>query len=73
MSAPQWEYSRQRPIYDNNHLSRASRGDNTQFETPDTSPSRLESRDSSGEDEIEMVHSLSLTPPPLTPMKKLPT
>ncbi|KAF5742964.1 serine/arginine repetitive matrix protein 2-like [Tripterygium wilfordii] len=59
------------PIYDNDHLNRDSRGDNTPFETPDTSPSRLESGDSSGEDEIEVVHSFPLTPP-LTPMKKLP-
>ncbi|KAJ0090554.1 hypothetical protein Patl1_13225 [Pistacia atlantica] len=62
------------PIYDND-ASRLSRAD-TPFETPDTSPSRLETGGSSGEDEIAQPspssqHSLPITPP-LTPMKKLP-
>ncbi|XP_044472450.1 uncharacterized protein LOC123201062 [Mangifera indica] len=64
------------PIYDND-ASRLSRAD-TPFETPDTSPSRLEtgSSSSSGEDEIiqpspSSQHSVPITPP-LTPMKKLP-
>ncbi|XP_062090762.1 uncharacterized protein LOC133797023 [Humulus lupulus] len=62
------------PIYDNGE-SRES-GVNTPFETPDTSPSRLEmsgSDSSSGEeDEVaQPLHSSPLTPP-LTPMKKLP-
>ncbi|KAJ4846407.1 hypothetical protein Tsubulata_006032, partial [Turnera subulata] len=59
------------PIYDNN----ASRV-NTPYETPDSSPSRLEQGGSSGEEEgeeevINQPHSLPGTPP-LTPMKKLP-
>lgn len=62
------------PIYDND-ASRVS-GVNTPFETPDSSPSRLEmSGYSSGEDEIAQPSPSSpsspLTPP-LTPMKKLP-
>lgn len=62
------------PIYDND-ASRAS-GVNTPFETPDSSPSRLETvGSSSGEDEIAQPSPSSpsspLTPP-LTPMKKLP-
>lgn len=73
------------PIYDNEGnrgLSMNSRED-TPFETPDTSPSRLETGDSSassssGEEEIKQVVALSTNPnsptstPPLTPMKKLP-
>ncbi|KAJ0030359.1 hypothetical protein Pint_13161 [Pistacia integerrima] len=55
------------PIYDND-ASRLSRAD-TPFETPDTSPSRLETGGSSGE--ASSQHSLPITPP-LTPMKKLP-
>lgn len=62
------------PIYDND-ASRVS-GVNTPFETPDSSPSRLEmAGSSSGEDEIAQPSPSSpsspLTPP-LTPMKKLP-
>ncbi|XP_002514319.2 uncharacterized protein LOC8284810 [Ricinus communis] len=67
------------PIYDND-ASRPSRVE-TPFETPDSSPSRLEtggssSSSSSGEEEIAQPspsspRSLPLTPP-LTPMKKLP-
>ncbi|KAJ4708438.1 putative Transmembrane protein [Melia azedarach] len=62
------------PIYDND-ASRLSRED-TPFETPDTSPSRLETGGSSSEEEISQPspssqHSLPNTPP-LTPMKKLP-
>ncbi|XP_024979787.1 putative protein TPRXL [Cynara cardunculus var. scolymus] len=40
--------------------------DKTPFETPDTSPSRLETEDSSGDEEISSSRT------PLTPMKKLP-
>uniref|UniRef100_A0A9I9DXC2 Uncharacterized protein n=1 Tax=Cucumis melo TaxID=3656 RepID=A0A9I9DXC2_CUCME len=63
------------PIYDNDAI-RPSRGDNTPFETPSSSPSRLERCSSSEEDEIvaspsSTIHSLPNTPP-LTPMKKLP-
>ncbi|KAJ9167804.1 hypothetical protein P3X46_019397 [Hevea brasiliensis] len=63
------------PIYDND-ASRASRVE-TPFETPDSSPSRLETgASSSGDEEIarrspSSPHSLPGTPP-LTPMKKLP-
>ncbi|PON94552.1 hypothetical protein TorRG33x02_095870 [Trema orientale] len=61
------------PIYDNGE-SRVS-GVNTPFETPDTSPSRLEmsGSGSSGEDD-EVGQPLPSSPltPPLTPMKKLP-
>ncbi|CAK7334950.1 unnamed protein product [Dovyalis caffra] len=56
------------PIYDND-ASRASRVD-TPYETPDSSPSRLEIvGSSSGEEEIALP---SPSTPPLTPMKKLP-
>lgn len=63
------------PIYDND-ASRLSMAD-TPFETPDTSPSRLESGGgSSSEDEIAQASPSSPQPvpntPPLTPMKKLP-
>ncbi|XP_022729958.1 uncharacterized protein LOC111285013 [Durio zibethinus] len=60
------------PIYDND----AGRPD-TPFETPDTSPSRLENSGSSGDDEktqpshVGVLHSPPMTPP-LSPMKKLP-
>ncbi|XP_027343222.1 uncharacterized protein LOC113855789 [Abrus precatorius] len=60
------------PIYENDE-SQGS-GANTPFETPDTSPSRLERSGSSEEDEAlpcVTTHSPPLTPP-LTPMKKLP-
>ncbi|XP_015898376.2 uncharacterized protein LOC107431868 [Ziziphus jujuba] len=62
------------PIYDNDG-TRFS-GVNTPFETPDSSPSRLEmAGSSSGEDEVSQPSPSSpsspLTPP-LTPMKKLP-
>ncbi|XP_061993492.1 flocculation protein FLO11 [Rosa rugosa] len=73
------------PIYDN-EANRASSSTtteaNTPFETPDTSPSRLEmggSTSSSGEDNDEVAQPTpsgsgpsSPTTPPLTPMKKLP-
>ncbi|GLT29013.1 hypothetical protein SLA2020_039070 [Shorea laevis] len=62
------------PIYDN-EACRA----NTPFETPDTSPSRLEDGGSSDDDdEKEIAQPSSVSPhsppltPPLTPMKKLP-
>ncbi|GLT98586.1 hypothetical protein SLE2022_160850 [Rubroshorea leprosula] len=58
------------PIYDND-AGRAS----TPFETPDTSPSRLEDGSSSdGDDENKIAPLSSDCPrsPPLTPMKKLP-
>jgi len=60
------------PIYEN-HESQGS-GANTPFETPDTSPSRLEKSGSSEEDEATpcVSHSPPCTPP-LTPMKKLPS
>ncbi|QCD85287.1 uncharacterized protein LOC114178081 [Vigna unguiculata] len=60
------------PIYEN-HGSQVS-GANTPFETPDTSPSRLERSGSSEEDEATpcITHSPPSTPP-LTPMKKLPS
>ncbi|KAK4604200.1 hypothetical protein RGQ29_012631 [Quercus rubra] len=60
------------PIYDND--ARPSRVD-TPFETPDTSPSRLEMSGSSGDDEVAQTSPCSPsspTTPPLTPMKKLP-
>ncbi|KAA8523107.1 hypothetical protein F0562_009530 [Nyssa sinensis] len=62
------------PIYDN-EFGRTSRAD-TPFETPDTSPSRLETGGSSGDDDKDQSSpsspsSLPITPP-LTPMKKLP-
>ncbi|XP_020220634.1 uncharacterized protein LOC109803460 [Cajanus cajan] len=59
------------PIYENDE-SQGS-GANTPFETPDTSPSRLEKVGSSEEDEATpcVTHSPPYTPP-LTPMKKLP-
>ncbi|KAL6221797.1 hypothetical protein ACLB2K_005192 [Fragaria x ananassa] len=72
------------PIYDNeaNRDSSSTTGANTSFETPDTSPSRLEmggSSSSSGEDNDEVAQPTpsgsgpsSPTTPPLTPMKKLP-
>ncbi|KAL5572675.1 hypothetical protein UlMin_022272 [Ulmus minor] len=61
------------PIYDGSRVS----GANTPFETPDSSPSRLEMADSGSgsgsEDEIAKPSSPSSpTTPPLTPMKKLP-
>lgn len=65
------------PIYDN-EANRTSLAD-TPFETPDTSPSRLEMGSSSGEDDEVVAQpaqsrSSSSPPstPPLTPMKKLP-
>ena len=63
------------PIYDND-ADRPSRPD-TPFETPDTSPSRLEKSGSSGDDEkaqpshVVRLYSPPMTPP-LSPMKKLP-
>ncbi|KAJ6673675.1 hypothetical protein OIU85_012662 [Salix viminalis] len=61
------------PIYDND-ASRPSRAE-TPYETPDSSPSRLEiDGSSSGEEEIaspSAPHPVPVTPP-LTPMKKLP-
>ncbi|XP_061340118.1 endochitinase A [Gastrolobium bilobum] len=57
------------PIYENEE-GRTSDANNTPFETPDTSPSRLERSGSSGDDDD--AHSPTYTPP-LTPMKKLPT
>ncbi|GMY36011.1 endochitinase A [Fagus crenata] len=63
------------PIYDNDdNDGRPSRVD-TPFETPDTSPSRLEMGGSSGDDEVSQTSlrsPSSPTTPPLTPMKKLP-
>lgn len=64
------------PIYDNDAVRPSREGDNTPFETPNSSPSKLETCDSSEEDEVLLspsstIHSLPNTPP-LTPMKKLP-
>ncbi|XP_052183248.1 uncharacterized protein LOC127795535 [Diospyros lotus] len=53
------------PIYDNSVAGRLD----TPFQTPDTSPSRLENGSSSGEDDIDQSPTST---PPLTPMKKLP-
>lgn len=64
------------PIYDND-VNRHSRVD-TPFETPDSSPSRLETNGSSGDDDDHNVQPPNSSPssppvtPPLTPMKKLP-
>ncbi|XP_021277191.1 uncharacterized protein LOC110411383 [Herrania umbratica] len=66
------------PIYDNDAAGRPIRAD-TPFETPDTSPSRLESSGSSGDDDekaqpsdpVRVLYSPPMTPP-LSPMKKLP-
>ncbi|CAI9100312.1 OLC1v1037285C1 [Oldenlandia corymbosa var. corymbosa] len=66
------------PIYDNNSNRFSSRRLDTPFETPDSSPSRLETNGNSsigGEEEEEekhVVQSSPITTPPLTPMKKLP-
>jgi len=67
------------PIYENELEVKASRV-NTPFETPHTSPSRLERSGSSGEDDDRNgaaakgspSHSPPSLTPPLTPMKKLP-
>ncbi|XP_010249756.1 PREDICTED: uncharacterized protein LOC104592228 [Nelumbo nucifera] len=62
------------PIYDNDACRPDGVG--TPFETPDTSPSRLEADGSSGEDDKAEPSPSSPSPlpmtPPLTPMKKLP-
>ncbi|XP_030448430.2 LOW QUALITY PROTEIN: uncharacterized protein LOC115671092 [Syzygium oleosum] len=61
------------PIYDND-VNCPNRQVNTPFETPDSSPSRLEAGASSSDDDsrdIEEAEPSSATPP-LTPMKKLP-
>ncbi|KAI3709524.1 hypothetical protein L2E82_39286 [Cichorium intybus] len=60
------------PMFDDEN-GRRSKAGNTPFETPDTSPSRLETEESSGDDEKEEITSLkAVVTPPLTPMKKLP-
>ena len=62
------------PIYENDDGSKPS-GSNTPFETPGTSPSRLERSGSSGDDEVAQPQASTQSPaytPPLTPMKKLP-
>ncbi|GMH23805.1 hypothetical protein Nepgr_025648 [Nepenthes gracilis] len=64
------------PIYDND-ANMPGRADGTPFETPDSSPSRLEiSGASSGDDERAKASpsypSSSAMTPPLTPMKELP-
>ncbi|KAM7258382.1 hypothetical protein ACFE04_014123 [Oxalis oulophora] len=60
------------PIYDNNNNG----ADHTPFETPDTSPSRLETEETSSSSDIEDDQPLKslriIITPPLTPMKKLP-
>ncbi|CAL0322192.1 unnamed protein product [Lupinus luteus] len=63
------------PIYENEEGKESE--PNTPFETPDTSPSRLErsGSSSSDDDEVEVSHcgvQTLLCTPPLTPMKKLP-
>ena len=64
------------PIYENEE-GKASGANDTPFETPHTSPSRLERSGSSGEDDDHAGAQGSPPPPPsvtppLTPMKKLP-
>ncbi|GAB4839200.1 hypothetical protein Ancab_028727 [Ancistrocladus abbreviatus] len=63
------------PIYDND-ATRPDTADAIPFESPDTSPSRLEMGGSSGDDEnVEQpppFSSSSAMTPPLTPMKELP-
>ncbi|KAI9128938.1 hypothetical protein K1719_000421 [Acacia pycnantha] len=59
------------PIYENDDESKGSSGSDTPFQTPHTSPSRLETIGSSGEDETALA-SPSCNTPPLSPMKKLP-
>ncbi|KAL4563945.1 hypothetical protein LXL04_027994 [Taraxacum kok-saghyz] len=60
------------PMFDDEN-GRRSKAGNTPFETPDTSPSRLESEGSSGDDEGDEITSLKVVvTPPITPMKKLP-
>ncbi|XVF49203.1 hypothetical protein PTKIN_Ptkin03bG0249700 [Pterospermum kingtungense] len=63
------------PIYDNGETSRAD----TPFETPGTSPSRLENSGTSGDDDDDDIEKaqasdvvIRLYSPPLSPMKKLP-
>ncbi|KAI3805634.1 hypothetical protein L1987_28191 [Smallanthus sonchifolius] len=73
------------PMYDGDENGRKSRvAGNTPFETPDTSPSRLETEDTSsgndddhdggggGEKGEEITSAKMGVTPPLTPMKKLP-
>ncbi|KAJ4957490.1 hypothetical protein NE237_024601 [Protea cynaroides] len=68
------------PIYDNDacRVNRVGVGVGTPFETPDTSPSRLEMSSDEEEEDAEVKESSSSSPkslpmtPPLTPMKKLP-
>ncbi|KAI3754259.1 hypothetical protein L1987_54038 [Smallanthus sonchifolius] len=72
------------PMYDGDENGRKSMvAGNTPFETPDTSPSRLETEDtSSGDDDDddggggekgeEITSAKTGVTPPLTPMKKLP-
>ncbi|KAK9071958.1 hypothetical protein SSX86_008389 [Deinandra increscens subsp. villosa] len=68
------------PMYDGDENGRHSMvAGNTPFETPDTSPSRLETEEtSSGDDDDdgemeEEISSVKVTvTPPLSPMKKLP-
>lgn len=60
------------PIYENDEEGKeSSSGSDTTFQTPHTSPSRLETIGSSGEDEEGQASPLCNTPP-LSPMKKLP-
>ncbi|KAJ7969622.1 putative Transmembrane protein [Quillaja saponaria] len=58
------------PIYDNDARRASESG--TPFETPCTSPSRLEKSGSSGEDDVAQASLCSPHSPSLTPMKKLP-
>ncbi|XP_054789320.1 uncharacterized protein LOC129294852 [Prosopis cineraria] len=59
------------PIYENDE-AKCSSGADTSFETPDTSPSRLERSGSSGDDDDDEVEAVASGSPALSPMKKLP-
>lgn len=59
------------PIYENDDESKGSSGSDTPFQTPHTSPSRLETISSSGEDEAAFASPSCNKPLPF-PMKKLP-
>lgn len=61
------------PVFDGESRSgKMMEDDDTPFETPDSSPSRLGTEESSGDDEREEISSKVVITPPLTPMKKLP-
>ncbi|CAI9285929.1 unnamed protein product [Lactuca saligna] len=61
------------PVFDGERRrGKTMEDDDTPFETPDSSPSRLGTEESSGDDEREEISSKVVVTPPLTPMKKLP-